>query len=350
MSIVFLHYKLSSHTTFYFDPKPLCTIHTPNSILLNKQNYRALFIDGRQRYATCTGAVWLDKHHLATLNLYGKKINTYRFDEATHSFHALQEITDKDGSNLRSPENLTISSDGRFLAVCSDLPDSGINIYAVDPTTHYISPKPILQLLEPDMEMMHNVRFSKDNKFLVAVGANKKIAVYIYSFTQHDGQITVRLTHTYNSPPEIVATKATIFTTNAKFIIISYGGRASSKQKEIPKSALIVHEFDHISGKIGNIVCSIDAGLPGYIYEDIALINNDTILIASDQNNDALTFYNFDPNTGIIDPNFWSVQNPDANLFFPHGIALHPDGNAIVVTNYGSDSFNLYRLKYYGTN
>src|SRR2546427_8735586 len=99
--------------------KPLCSIYTPDSILYKKGNYQPLGVGDRMRYATCTGVAWFHGDYLATLNLYGEKIITYRFDEGKKEFIFLQEINNGHGAQLHRPENMTISPDGTLLAIAN---------------------------------------------------------------------------------------------------------------------------------------------------------------------------------------------------------------------------------------
>lgn len=80
--------------------------------------------------------------------------------------------------------------------------------------------------------------------------------------------------------------------------------------------------------------------------EDITLTVDNRAIIASDQAHDALIIYDFNPNTGFINPQHRSIQDPTGCLSFPHGVSASPDGNWIVAANYGDDSFNLYRINH----
>ena len=68
--------------------------------------------------------------------------------------------------------------------------------------------------------------------------------------------------------------------------------------------------------------------------------------VLSDQGHDTLIVYPFDPETGQIDPNYTLIQNPEAQLSFPHGLSISDDGNYLAVSNYGDDKFNLYQIEY----
>ncbi len=75
--LFFIAQSVSHLLSFSVNNTPLCIVYTPNSILEHKEDFMPLYIDGQQRYATCTGATWFHDNYLAVLNLYGEKINTY---------------------------------------------------------------------------------------------------------------------------------------------------------------------------------------------------------------------------------------------------------------------------------
>jgi 6-phosphogluconolactonase (cycloisomerase 2 family) len=106
------------------------------------------------------------------------------------------------------------------------------------------------------------------------------------------------------------------------------------------ESLLVVHTFNQ-DGTLGDTVCTVRGN---FSIEDIVFINADTALIASDQGHDILLLYPFDPHTGQIDSNYLVLQNPEAQLSFPHGMGVSQDGNFLAVCNYGDDKCNLYQL------
>ena len=140
----FLFCTLAPALTFDINTTPICSVYTPHSILKNKEHFPILFVGGKPRYSTCTGAVWFHEHYLAVLNLYGQKINTYRFYAGDEHFEPLQEIDNAQGAQLTNPENLVVSRDGSLLATCLGGSDRGIRVYSIDTETHLIQPKPIV--------------------------------------------------------------------------------------------------------------------------------------------------------------------------------------------------------------
>ena len=48
--------------------------------------------------------------------------------------------------------------------------------------------------------------------------------------------------------------------------------------------------------------------------------------------------------TGQIGESRILLQNPEAQLSFPHGLSISPDGKYLAVTNYGDDTVKIYAL------
>ena len=322
--------------SFSIQPEPLRTVYTPDSILNRKQQYIAAPVGPRMRHATCTGAAWFHEKYLATLNVYGEHIITYRFDEEKKEFTFLQKITNKHGAQLKHPENLAASPDGRLLAVVN--PGSRLlSIYAIDVDTHLINPIPIFSL--PCRGFVHGVRFSPDGNYLAYVSFDHHESICVYKVVNNPDNFNLESV-CKRANDSGLKTKSINFTQDGRYAILVCTHCCGDKCSGF-KNVLIVHRFDQLLGTVGEIVCTV----PGEFFtEDSALsLNNDTIIL-SDQGHDALIIYPFDPETGQVDDNYTSIQNPEAQLSFPHSMGISPDGKYLIVTNYGDDKFNLYQI------
>ena len=93
----------SAHDTTYPFP-PVAIRHTPVSVLARQRTAAEFpyFVGKRPRLATCGGVAWFHGFHLATLNLLGNAIHTYRFDPRTHDCLPLQTLVGLSG--LARPE------------------------------------------------------------------------------------------------------------------------------------------------------------------------------------------------------------------------------------------------------
>jgi 6-phosphogluconolactonase (cycloisomerase 2 family) len=321
-------------------PSPICSVYTPNSILNHKEKYHILFAGNRPRYSTCTGAVWFHDHYVAALNLYGKTIHTYKFNKETEQFDLIQQINNEEGAYLHYSENLSISPDGTLLAVCYNDPP-GINIYQVDINTHTIMPNPVLIIKAPDL--VHRVRFSSDGNYLAYVTFNKKEALVVGRLHQIKNQLYFKPSCKKINIYDLHA-KSIEFTKNNKFVIVAYCYGIGDIQLNKPlKNIIASYIFDVHRGTIGQLISCIEQD---FSTEDIALLNNDTTIIVTNQARDELIVYSFNPETGQLASDYQLIKNPEAELSFPHGITISPDEQYMIVTNYGDDKFNLYKLQY----
>lgn len=331
---------ISSTSSCAIHPAPLCVVHTPNSILQNKEAYKPLKVGNRERHATCTGAAWFHEKYLAILNLYGKKITTYSFDEKEQKFTLLQEITKDDVPLFDQPEALAISPDGSLLAVINNyFEGTYIFLFSIDPDTHFIDPKPIFCLKQKGF--LHNVRFTPCGNYVAYASFNNKSAVTLFRIAS-DGTLNKKATYIHLNQHASLSAKGIYFTRNNRYAIIAYA-LSISKTEHMPLQSLIeIYAFNATNGTFGNLASSVSGT---FSFEDITLLDDDHLIALPDQAGDQLIFYPFDPSTGQVCSDFTTIQNPEAQLSFPHGITTSPDGNYLVATNYGTDTFNLYSIK-----
>lgn len=317
--------------------KPISTVYTPDSILNHKEQYVAATVGAKKRHATSTAAAWFHKNYIVSLNLYGEKMLVYHFNEATKQFSIVQQINNQQGAKLRHPEHLSMHPSGKLLAVCNAT-GSTVALYSVDLDTHLINPTPLYSVFSNDL--IHNARFTADGNYLayVSFDNNKALCIYKVIQTQND----VILEPVYQKPNELklVKSKAIQFTQDGKYAIIAYALPIHLTVHSAFKSILVSYKFNK-NGTLGPIVSQVEGC---FSIEDLALLDNDRAIVATDQANDALVVYPFDPQTGAFSNNYTSIGNPEAQLSFPHGMGLSPDGNYLVVCNYGDDTFNMYQV------
>ena len=319
---------------------PVCIVYTPNSILAHKEKYKALPVGNRTRYATCTSVAWFHGNYFAALNLYGQKLITYTFDPEQKTFSLLQEINNSHGTRFSYPEHLAVSPDGSLLAISNAYKTFPLNVYTIDEQTHLINPVPIISL--PNRKMIHNARFSPDNNYLAYVTFDPKNAVCMHKIIRNSGSITLQRVYTKTNYAQ-TRIKGINFTQNNNYVVLAHA-LSIKVSKHVPyKSSLVVHTFNASDGTLGEVVCTMNGT---FSTEDIAFLSNDVAIVLSDQGHDTLIVYPFDPETGQIDPNYTLIQNPEAQLSFPHGLSVSADGNYLAVSNYGDDKFNLYQIEY----
>lgn len=340
--IISIFLQVYSETiSFYINQKPIITIYTPDSILNQKQNYHQNYAGNKERYATCTGASWFHNDYLATLNLFGNKITIYNFDIQQKKFNLNQEITNRDGASLYNSENLTVSPNGKFLAVCSDAPNPGINIYELNLENHKLNPTPIFTTKAT--KLVHNIRFTSDGKYLGYVTFDDYNAINICEVENKNNKFNLKKTYIKKNNFKSMKSKIINFSKDDKFAIIGYSIPVKISQQKDFKTILVSYSFNINDGTLGKEISKIV--LPSRCIEDLAFCNNKENFIATDQANNELVIFKFNNQTGIIDKIYNTIKNPDAQLNFPHGITISNNEKFLVVTNYGDDKFNLYEIK-----
>ncbi len=317
------------------------TIYTPDSILnrKNSKKYKPLCLGKRKRCATATGASWFHENYLATLNLYGEKISTYKFDSISNQFSLLQEITNRDGAKLKQPEHLVFSPDETIIAVSCPL-SSFINFYRINLQNHLINPVPFFTLKSKGF--VHNVRFTSDGNYFAFASFQKNESVSIFKINNNNNHFYLTPTYVKTNPEKFLRAKAVNFTKDNQYAIVGYALGIRDTKNQPLKSLLTIHQFNSTNGTLGKIVCKAEGN---FSLEDIALSSNEDLIMITDQAYDSIVAYPFDNQTGIVGSPYTLIENPEGKLSFPHGICTKPNSDFIVVTNYGTDSYNLYQLK-----
>ncbi len=268
------------------------------------------------------------------------------FDENKKILTPIQEITNKQEAQLGHPTHLSISPDGTLLAVSNC--NGTINIYSVDLQTHLINPLPTNIFKLPENEKgPHGIKFSSTGNYLSVTGACGGCSpglVCIY-----------RVENTYNKKPNLVLTcilynsyaptrpKAIDFSSDDEYVVIAYTYNPSSTPRK-SESLLVVHRFDKIKGIIEpNHSCIKQVDVSNL--EDVKFFPNDLHIITIDQYNDTAVIYEFDKTTGFLSDSFITIENPAAQLSFPHAVAISYDSKCAAIANYGSNQFNIYEIK-----
>lgn len=321
--------------------KLINTTYTHDSILLKKDEYVPITIGIRPRLATCTAVCWLTENIIASLNLYGNRIITYKYNETNNQLEVWQEVKNEDGAKLSMSEHISISNNGKLIAVCSapplykPTPKAGVNIYRFDKNTNLINPVPIFSIDEP--HLVHNVRFSPDDKKISYVTYDDGRAINTYNIVD-DGTnfsltpISIKQNDFLPKKP-----KAINFTKDNKFAIVPYCISLVNLKTEI-ESCLVCYKVLE-NGSLGGIVYVLNQNLG---MEDVVFSKEEDFFYSSDQMNDFILKYSFNKTTGEI--KYVKNFNPDNTISFPHGISISFDGKKLALANYGGDKVNIYEL------
>lgn len=323
---------------------PVAILHTPGSVLARPRTAAEFpyFVGQRPRLATCGGVAWFHGFHLATLNLLDNAIHTYRFDPRIRAFLPLQTLAGLCG--LARPENFAFSPAGDLLAVTNSVGGTVI-IYSVDAETHAINTTPVGAIKCGDHIAPHGVSFSPC------------ASVLLFSTAEHPGSVRCsRIVRGIGGAIETqpmqevvnkfspLRPKGVAFSPDGRFVAISYGCNAQTKAHQDRAGFLAVHAFDSRTGCSPNPVSISGGDLALRCAEDVNFLPDSSHMVVTDQANDEGIAVAFDSNTGAIGRKKITIRNPRAQLSFPHGNAVSPDGRYLAIANYGDDKVTVYEL------
>lgn len=318
-----------------------CTIaYTPNSVLADPPSSDYIRYAGdRPRYSTCGGVCWFKgNQYVFAVNMQTSSVQIYEFKEETRSLHPVQQFNNSHGLGLKRPESLTVSKDGKLLAI-PNMGNGKVQIYETSQTT-FFKPQPAATI---HSALVHGAQFSPDSKYLAIakIGKNSQICVYRIG-RDSKGQVEVTQTQAMNNHFEPVRPKSVAFSDDGRFVVIGYCMQLSSQVGEA-KGAVATYKFDGKTGRIDPAPISSVDGL--YSAETVAFAPDNSCFFAVDQVHDRVTGHVFDKKTGKIGEMWVALKNPESQLDFPHGIAFSPDRKYVAVSNYGDDKVTIYPVE-----
>lgn len=334
--------QIVTATTFVSAEMPLVISQSPISaaILEDQGNAGAkndpLFVLDRARYSTCTGVAWTnDDQTLFGANLIESSLHVYHFkDESLLFSHCLRN------KGLSRPENLVFSPCGTLLAVPNQ--KGFIKIFKVDPLSSKINS---ISNVKVDDGIVHGVNFSKDFKYLACVSLNHGGMIRIFKIHENKNELKLIPTFKMKNKLNPLKPKGIDFSPDGRFLAICYSKRAAKGEpKDTNSAALEIFELNN--GKIkGRAISHIDSSdSPICVPEDVRFFPTSSCLMVSNQGNDTITLHTFNQESGIIENSYVALKNPEAQLNFPHGIAISSQGKYLAVSNYGDNKISIYKM------
>lgn len=318
---------------------PLALQYTPDSLLAGATSHTPLFIGRRQRLATCSGVAWFHDTYVATVNLLGNAFHTYRFDPVAHEFERAQTLVDMHG--LTRPENLAFSPDGRWLAITNS-EDGAVNVYRVDRETHLIDPVPAAAIKRASDVNAHGVRFSPCSRYLVFTTVDEPGYIRLYRVvTDLPGRVELVSCQDVENRRAPLKPKGIDFSPDGRFIAVCYAANASRGWRVL-RGLVALHRFD---SEIDSRVCDVYAGagrLRLHNPDDVIFLRDGSHLVVTDQARDLAAIVSFDAKTGTLGARSMTLENPAAQLSFPHGAGASADGSYLAIASYGDDKFTVY--------
>lgn len=269
---------------------------------------------------------------------HNNNIVIYKLNKADkiHVFQVLKNPS----SQLSCPQHAVYSKDGRSLVVVNWC-NQTFNVYHTDPKG-FFQPAPITVI--PFSSNLfdyrpHGIALSPDGKYLaVAYGASRQhpraVALYLVNgleTAQPDFQLLSLL-----QDEEITKgiPKGIAFSPDGSCLLVTLADTKS----------VAVYTIDWPHESIIPIPRQILRGPSTLLSrpEDIKFTAKGNYCAVSNSDKDTLTFYKFDKknNYFVHDAPSYTIENPEAQLCFPHGLAFSSDGKYLVVTQFGPVVFD----------
>jgi DNA-binding beta-propeller fold protein YncE len=321
---------------------PIAVQYTPDSVLSKPTaiGHSAFFVDARPRLATCGGVAWFHGLHLATLNLLGNAVHTYRFDSFSQAFAPVQILGNMNGLVL--PENLAFSPGGDLLAITNSI-DGAVNLYGVDRRTHAIDATPVTSIKSGGNP--HGVSFSPCSTVLAYSTVENPGGLWCFKILGRiGGRLEVALLQHISNRFAPLKPKGVAFSPDGRFLAICYGRNAEMHPTVREAGFVAIHRFDGQAGCGLDPVCIGGTGLGLVCAEDVNFFPDGSLIVVTDQATDSAVIVSFDRTTGTIGETQITLGNPEAQLSFPHGNAVSSDGRYLAIANYGEDKATVYAV------
>jgi WD40 repeat protein len=292
------------------------------------------YIGERTRFSVCTGVAWFKGDQaLISANLLQNFLLTYHFDAEQLHIERSTFFDNTTGIHLDKPDNLCISSDGKWMAITGG---RRLNIYKIDPETAIFSPFPIAYLGKTKDGRIHGCRFSRDAKYLACVSIGDPGRICIYN-VDSGFKLIQRIANPFNP----LKPKGIDFSPDGNFAVICFSRNASSTPNET-EGLLAIYPFDAEHGILKDH--PIQKQKCSSTLEDVCFSPDGTTIFVTNQYTDTITAHTFNTQTGFLGEWHVALKNPEAKLHFPHGMGLSHNGKFLAVSNYGNDQITIYTL------
>lgn len=261
---------------------------------------------------------------------HNNKIAFYKMNAAGKP--EMVQSLDNPLAKLSEPHNATFSPDGRTVVVANWLNQTltvyrrkGESSYRERPTAVIPPPKPLRH------HKPHGVTFSPCGKYMaMAYGAAPYYETALAIYTVAKGGLEFELTHLWNGPQELPGIpKGITYSPDGTCLLVTFSDI----------NALFIYNLSEDKRAILNpprqIIQGEETGMSRP--EDIKISPDGTYCVVSNSYGDTVTFYPFDKTQNRIAQStpLDILQNPEACLCVPHGIAFTPDGRYLIVTEFG---------------
>ncbi|PJD95006.1 MAG: hypothetical protein CK425_09685 [Parachlamydia sp.] len=269
---------------------------------------------------------------------HNNRIVIYQLDESDRAnvFQVLQGTLAK----LSCPQHALFSKDGKSLVVANWC-NQTFNVYHTDLNGFYQeAPTAVIPFPMPtDSFRPHGMAFSPDGNYLaVAYGASKQYprAVALYQVDDlATAQVHFRLLSLLEGNEiEAGIPKGIAFSPDGSCLLVTLS----------ETNSVILYPLDLSNEKIISTPRQILSGIASQLSrpEDIKFTADENCFAISNSDKDTITFYRYDrDNNYILNPvPSHIIENPEAGLCFPHGLAFSFDGKYLSATQFGPVIFD----------
>jgi WD40 repeat protein len=253
---------------------------------------------------------------------HNNKISLYQIDEH-HQPHIVQTLSNP-VAQLSEPQHAAFSPDGKKIVV-ANWTNQTLNVYLREGNLLFserpantIAPPKDLQRCKP-----HGIAFSRCGNYLaVAYGAASYFERGIALF-QSQG-LHLECVDFLKDRDFLGIPKGITFSPDGTHLLVTFCE---------PSCLSIYHIKNQKIDPIPTQTISARLSRP----EDIKISPNGRHCAVTNSDQNTITFYSFDSKSNSICENipFYTLQNPEACLSFPHGIAFSPDGQYLAITQFG---------------
>ncbi|MGE5196154.1 MAG: WD40 repeat domain-containing protein, partial [Anaerolineae bacterium] len=299
-------------------------IQTPFSILANSDNYFSLInsVDFHPQ-----------KNLFCVTYTHNNKIILYTID-ANNKPQLFQSLTNP-SAGLSEPQHAVFSPNGEKIVV-ANWTNQTLILYECE-KNGFFSKKPLAIIPSPialNHCKPHSLTFSPCGNYLaIAYGAASKYgrAIALFHMAENirkkvDLKLVSLLEETlgYFGIPKGVA-----FSPDGTCLLVSFTETNSLVIFNIDKN----HSIDPVPRQI---IQGQDTRISRP--EDVKVSSDGNYCAITNSDQHTVTFYTFDKKSNLIMENTpcFILQNPEAELHFPHGIAFSADGSFLAITQFGS--------------
>jgi DNA-binding beta-propeller fold protein YncE len=324
-------------------PNPIASSSPLQSVLHTWPESYLEYVGDRIRLTTCTGVIWIGNNKLISIGGHNLSLDSYQFEPAFPSLFAYknENLATFQKTTLGQLENIAISKDGSLVGV--------VNNGATSVQLYKVSNAELTHIAEiPKVGWWnHGVRFSRHMDYIAYTLFGDPGRIRLFHLMRNEDEINMALSEDMKTDLFPLQPKGIDFSIDDRFIVVCHAIN-NSKLPERLSGALAVYSFDRIAGKIDPIPISvIGTSELLCIPEDLCFSPDGSSILVTNHGNDTVTVHAFDRVTGQLGESKILLQNPEAQLSFPHGLSISPNCKYLAVTNYGDDTVKIYALEVY---